>query len=69
MHEGASTMLSLKSVHIFIIALSIVVTAGFGTWCLFNQYRLLGVLFLVLSAGLVVYEAYFAATAKDVHLE
>jgi hypothetical protein len=62
-------MLSLKSFHFVFIAVAIVVTAGFGTWGLFNHYRLLGTLSLALSIALVVYEAYFAARSERLPLE
>jgi len=62
-------MLSLKSFHLFFIAISIVLTAGVGVWGLFNHYQVLGVLSLLLSVLLVVYGAYFAAKAQRVHLE
>jgi hypothetical protein len=62
-------MLSLKSFHVFFIALAIVLTAAFGTWGLLNHYRLSGASSLVVSSLLVVYEAYFAAKADRIHLE
>jgi len=35
-------MLSLKSFHVFFIALAIIITAGFGMWGVLNTYRLSG---------------------------
>jgi hypothetical protein len=62
-------MLSLKSFHLFFVALAIVLTAAFGMWGLLNHYRLLGALSLVVGGLLVVYETYFAAKAERIHLE
>jgi hypothetical protein len=62
-------MLTLKSFHLFFIAISIVLTAGVGVWGLFNHYLALGALSLALSVLLVVYGAYFAAKAQRLHLE
>jgi hypothetical protein len=62
-------MLTLKSFHLFFIAVSIVLTAGVGVWGLFSHRLAYGVLSLVLSVLLVVYGAYFAAKARRLHLE
>jgi hypothetical protein len=62
-------MLTLKSFHVFFIAISIVLTAGVGAWGFFNHYPVLGALSLLLSVLLVVYGAYFAAKPKRIHLE
>jgi hypothetical protein len=62
-------MLSLKSFHIFFIAVSIVLTAGLGAWGLLNHSALLGGCSLGLSGLLVIYEAYFASKAERIHLE
>ena len=61
--------MSLKSFHVVLIAFAIVLTAGVGTWGLFNHYRVVGGVSLVVSCLLVVYEAYFAAKAEQVHLD
>ena len=62
-------MLSLKSFHIFFIALSIILTAGVGAWGVLNDHRALGSLSLAASGLLVLYEAYFASRADRMHLE
>jgi hypothetical protein len=62
-------MLTLKSFHLLLIAISIVLTAGVGMWGLLNQYHVLGVLSLSVGVLLVVYGAYFAAKAQRIHLE
>jgi hypothetical protein len=62
-------MLTLKSFHLFFIAISIVLTAGVGMWGLFNDYQALGAFSLLLSVLLIVYGAYFAARAQRIHLE
>lgn len=59
-------MLNLKSFHIVLLALAIIVTAGFGTWGLLNNYTLAGVLSLGVSVALVLYWGYFAATAEQI---
>ena len=60
--------MSLKWFHIFFISLSVVVAVGFGLWGLLNQYVLLGVLSLVVAAGLVVYGNYFLRKARKIGL-
>ena len=62
-------MLSLKSFHVFFIALAIVVTAAFGFWGVLNSYRASGAVSLAVSGALVIYGAYFAAKADRIHLE
>jgi hypothetical protein len=62
-------MLSLKSFHVVFIALSIIITAGFGMWGVLNSYRLSGAVSLAVSGALVIYGAYFAAKAERIHLE
>jgi membrane protein implicated in regulation of membrane protease activity len=62
-------MLTLKSFHLLFVAISIVLTAAVGVWGLFNHYQVLGALSLSLSVLLVVYGAYFAAKAQQLHLE
>lgn len=61
--------LTLKSFHLFFIAISIVLTAGVGMWGLLNYYQVLGAFSLLLSVLLVGYGGYFAAKAQRVHLE
>jgi len=62
-------MLSLKSVHIFFIAVAIVVTAGLGMWGLLHGYRFLGAASLLLGVLLVIYEGYFGSKAERIHLD
>jgi hypothetical protein len=62
-------MLSLKSFHLFFITVAIILTAGLGAWGVLTDYRGLGSLCLALSVLLILYEAYFAAKAKRMHLE
>jgi len=62
-------MLSLRSFHLILIALGIVLTAGFAVWAFFNRDVLIGAVSLVLSVLLVVYGAYFGAKAEQMHLE
>jgi hypothetical protein len=62
-------MLSLRSFHIFFIALSIVFSSGFGVWGLVNHYLLLGVISLGIGVVLVIYGGYFIQKAQRIHLE
>ena len=62
-------MLTLKSFHLFFIAISIVLTAGVGVWGLLNHYQVLGAFSLLLGVVLVAYGPYFAAKAERIHLE
>lgn len=61
-------MPTLKSFHILLIALAIVLTAGVGAWGVFSGYRLLGTVSLAGGAALIVYWAYFASRAQQMHL-
>lgn len=56
--------MSLKWFHIVFITLSVLTSAGFGVWALFNQQALLGIAGLALSAALVVYGNYFLAKMR-----
>jgi hypothetical protein len=60
-------MLSLKSFHLFFLALAIVLTSGFGMWGLLNHYSLLGSLSIAVGILLVIYGGYFAAKAQRIH--
>ena len=62
-------MLSLRSFHLFLIALGIILTAAVGVWGFFNREVLMGSISIVLSVALVVYGAYFGAKAEQMHLE
>lgn len=67
-HDPNAT-LSLRSFHVFLISLSIVLASGTGVWGLFNHYIELGALLLGLALLLVVYGSYFVWKAENVHLE
>jgi len=54
----------LKWFHIVFIALSMLVSLGFGVWGLFNQQMVLGMVSLAGSAGLIVYGNYFLGRAR-----
>ena len=56
--------MSLKWFHSVFIALSMLVSLGFGVWGLFNQHVALGVVSMAASAGLVVYGNYFLGKAR-----
>jgi len=56
--------MSLKWFHMLFIALSVLVSLGFGVWGVFNHYLALGVVSLAASAGLCVYGNYFFAKAR-----
>ena len=56
--------MSLKWFHIFFIALSMLVSLGFGVWAIFNQHVVLGVASLTGSAALCVYGNYFLGKAR-----
>jgi hypothetical protein len=60
--------MSLRSFHVFFIAVSIVLAAGFGTWGLLNHYIVPGALSLGVAALLVVYGGYFVGKAEALHL-
>lgn len=67
--HDANATLSLRSFHLVLISLSIVLTAGTGVWGLFNHDLVLGALSLGLGLLLVVYGSYFVWKAENVHLE
>ena len=56
--------LSLRSFHVVLIWLSIVLASGTGTWGLLNHQILLGVLSLGVAILLVAYLGFFASEAK-----
>ena len=62
-------MLSLKSVHLVLISISIVLTSGVGMWALLNNHHLMGAAFMVIAVLLVLYQAYFGSRAQQVHLD
>jgi hypothetical protein len=61
-------MLSLKGFHLFFILVSIVLAAGFGTWCLQHQYLWTGLLSLTAGLVLIGYEGYFVGKAERTHI-
>ena len=56
--------MSLKWFHIVFIALSTLVSLGFGVWAMFNRHAALGTVSLAASAGLCVYGNYFFAKTR-----
>ena len=62
-------MLSLKSFHLIVLAIAIIVTAGFGMWGLLNHYKLLGAISLAAGVLLIVYGGYFAANSERIRLD
>jgi len=62
-------MLTLRSFHLILIGLGIILTAGVGVWGFFNHEALLGALSFGVSVLLVIYGAYFGAKAEQMHLE
>jgi hypothetical protein len=62
-------MLGLKSFHVVVLFISIVLTAGFGTWGVMNSYVLAGVVSLCVSVLLVIYAGYFARKAQQPNLD
>jgi len=60
--------MSLKWFHIVFISLSVLVSVGFGLWGLFNQHTVLGVMSLLVSAGLCVYGNYFLGKVRQLHV-
>jgi hypothetical protein len=67
--HDANATLSLKSFHLVLISLSIVLASGTGVWGLFNHDIVLGAVSLGLALLLVVYGSYFVWKAENVHLE
>lgn len=59
------TTLSLKSFHLVLIALSIVLASGTGVWWLLNNHILLGMMSLALAILLVAYGGYFVSQEKN----
>lgn len=61
--------LSLRSFHLVLIALSIVLASGVGVWGVMNHEVLLGALSLGVGLLLIVYGSYFMGTAENAHLK
>jgi hypothetical protein len=62
-------MLTLKSFHLILIGLGIILTAGVGVWGFFNHEAVIGLVSFGVSVLLVVYGAYFGSKAEQMHLE
>jgi hypothetical protein len=67
--EGDQATLSLRSFHVVLISLSIVLAAGTGVWALRNSEKWLGALSLGAALLLVVYGSYFLGKAQRIHLQ
>jgi hypothetical protein len=61
--------LSLRSFHLFLVLISIVLTAGVGVWGLLNHSIALGVTSLAGALLLVAYAGFFVWKAETVRLE
>jgi hypothetical protein len=61
--------LSLRSFHLALIWLSIVLASGTGVWGLMNNEIVLGALSLAAGLLLIGYASYFARKAESVHLK
>lgn len=64
--------MSLKAFHVFFVAISVLLTVGFGVWALRNQnvesgnvMLLLGIGSLAASVALVVYGVWFLRKLKN----
>jgi hypothetical protein len=62
-------MLSLKTFHLVLVGVAIILTAGVGTWGLLNAHTVLGIICLAAGVLLVVYGGYFAGQADRIRLE
>jgi hypothetical protein len=62
-------MLSLKSFHTVLVAVSIGLTSGFAIWALLNDYVLLGGISFTSAVLLSIYARYVLSSAQRVHLE
>ena len=58
-------MLSLRSFHVVLIALSIVLASGTGVWGLFNHEVVLGAMSLGVAIVLIAYRGYFVSQEKN----
>ena len=58
--------MSLKAFHVIFVLFSLAITVGFGVWALTTnpEYRVWGIVSLVLAAGLVVYGVKFLQKLK-----
>ncbi|HEY7293025.1 MAG TPA: hypothetical protein VH583_24530 [Vicinamibacterales bacterium] len=62
-------MLSLRSFHVILIAIAIMLAGGVGVWALTNRSPWLAGCSLVLGVLLIIYGAYFARRSQQVHLD
>ncbi len=62
-------VLSLKSFHLVLIMLSIVLSAGASVWTLMHGHPWIGVLFSAVGILLIAYLGYFAGTIEQKRLE
>lgn len=60
--------MSLKAIHIFFIALSILLALGFGVWSIYHQYTLMGVISFVIGIALVFYGVRFLRKLRHVDM-
>jgi hypothetical protein len=67
--ERRANMLSLKSFHLVLLGVAIILTAGVGAWGLLDAHKVLGGVSLAAGVLLVVYGGYFAGQAERIHLE
>jgi hypothetical protein len=58
-------MLSLRSFHLVLIALSIALASGTGVWGLFNHEVVLGAMSLGVAIVLIAYGRYFVSQEKN----
>jgi hypothetical protein len=59
-------MLDLKSFHVFLMAVALVLMGGMGVWGLLNGHVMLGAISLVIAVLLLVYGSYFAARTQRI---
>ncbi len=59
-------MLNLKSFHLLVAFLGIVIAAGVGTWAVLHQHAVGGTIALAIGVLLIVYVGYFAGKAQSI---
>lgn len=62
-------MLSLRSFHLFFVALSVVLCAAVGVWSLTHAHSWMGIVLLLVGALLVVYFGYVATRMRRVRVD
>lgn len=60
--------MSLKAIHIFFIALSILLALGFGVWSIYHHQMLMGVLSFLIGIALVFYGIRFLRKLRHVDM-